>query len=151
MVPLFDELESVDVLIKNSLRNVPKVSYLWIDEAQLLVLRLILKVLVSHKVSSKVDLCLDHVRSLIRGQQSEGSTFLACSCCSSCSVDEGLEIRREVKVDDIVQQRNIKSSCSHVRHNQDLAYLLSESSKCFCSSKHVHSSIDKGHLIVSGF
>lgn len=61
-------------------------------------------------------------------------------------MDEKLETRREVVVNNVVQQRDINTSCRQIRHNEVVHLLLAEKHQTLLSCKLIHRTVDEGRL-----
>jgi hypothetical protein len=102
----------------------------------------LLIIYLSHSLPTEPYLGFNHVRELLRSEDGVRGTSLACSRCSSASMDEEFHCWREVKVDHIIQIRNIKPSRCKISHNENLDLPFSKLLQCNLPRYLVKSTID---------
>mmetsp|Transcript_51775 Transcript_51775/g.133511 ORF Transcript_51775/g.133511 Transcript_51775/m.133511 type:complete len:260 (-) Transcript_51775:393-1172(-) len=88
---------------------------------------------------------LDRVWQVVKRDQRDGEARLACTSRAARAVHEELAARREVVVEDVIQERNVDTARRHISCDKDGGLAFPEVGDLLSSRVLVHGAVDNGH------
>jgi len=93
--------------------------------------------------SSNENTQIIHISQLFLCQKTITCSWLSSSCSSTTSMDEKLHFSRKVVMNDILQKRDVKTTCCEVSNKKKCDKLFSEHRKFFFTSPLIHGTKDE--------